>query len=121
MVQFELSKSNDGKKRSGGNPRGFGLGDLVTVVSLINWSVERFKKLTCVVIFPNDPLSFIIMQVWFYNFESKERQHSQLWEFDQKAEGKKEEEKSSREQKTQEGHVSSAFLGNFGDNTSDEW
>ena len=43
MVQFELSMSNDGKKRSGGNPRGFGLGDLVTVVSLINnVSVERF-------------------------------------------------------------------------------
>ena len=51
MVQFELSMSNDGKKRSGGNPRGFGLGDLVTVVSLINLSVERFKKLTCVRIF----------------------------------------------------------------------
>ena len=43
MVQFELSMSNDGKKRSGGNPRGFGLGDLVTVVSLINnVSVGRF-------------------------------------------------------------------------------
>ena len=78
-------------------------------------------------IFPNDPLSFINMKVWFYNFESKEWQHSQLWEFDQQAEGKKEEERSTGEQKTQEGHgsPSSAFLGNFGDNfdntTSDEW
>ena len=73
-------------------------------------------------IFPND----INMKVWFYNFENKEWQHSQLWEFEQQAEGKKEEERSSREQKTQEDHVSpsTAFLGNFGDNcdntTSDE-
>ena len=77
--------------------------------------------------FSKGPFSFINIKVWFYNFESKEWQHSQLWEFDQQAEGKKEEERSTGEQKTQEGHVSpsSAFLGNFGDNcdntTSDEW
>ena len=29
-----------------------------------------------------------------------------MWEFEQQAEGKKEEERSSREQKTQEDHVS---------------
>ena len=57
----------------------------------------------------------------------KVRNDSQLWEFEEQAEGKKEEERSSREQKTQEGHVSpsDAFLGNFGDNcdntTSDDW